>query len=253
MFAYTRAASRKIMGDIERLAFALSTISQLFSVGYLLYILLFGEGIFAIRVGLLALSALYLLFFLVATAYSVKRKLKKQVKFAYVWSRRLVKLFNLGVIIYGFASSAHTSFSLLLVAFFIVSWALDLVIGILSFVLSAWLRLFFIGVETDLEEFKETVAAPFTATGNFFKRMTGKEIVERQAYQKSEQQLLLDSMVEAEKTQREKERQRILQKRREDKLDAKAQKKADKKAAKAVKKELRRIHTPSVITEEEEV
>lgn len=229
MFDYTRAAARKIKQDIDKISLGLSISTQLLSIFYIFYILLFGRGIFAVKLTLLILTVGYFIFFCLATAYSIKKELRRNVKLVFQWSRRAIKLVNLGMIIYGFANAEHSTFSLLLVAFSILSWGLDVIIGVLSFVLSTWLQLFFTGIETDLEEYKKKVTAPFTATGNFFKRMTGKEVTEEKPPQTKTQQFL-SKMVSAERGER-------------------ALKKQQAKEEKLAKKKAKRNHTPSVSEE----
>ncbi len=237
MFDYTRAAGRKIKKDIDNLSLGLSIVTQLFSILYLIYILFFGSGNLAVKICLLVLSVGYFLFFCIATAYSFKKALRRKIKLSVQWSRRLIKIVNLGIIIYGFANAEHTSFSLILIAFSILSWALDLIIGIISFIMTAWLQLFFTGVETDLEEFKQSITAPFTATGNFFKRMTGREVVVEEKPEPNERQRLLNEMVFAEREAKANAKEQSRLERAEKKLQAKLDKKTEKQERKEEKKE----------------
>ncbi len=236
MFDYTRAAGRKIKQDIDSIALGLNITTQIFSIVYLIYLLICGSGLFAVKLILLLIASGYFAFFCIATAYSMKKQLKRKVALTFQWSRRAIKLVNLGIIIYGFANAEHTSFSLLLIAFSILSWALDLVIGVISFILTSWLQLFFTGIETDMEEFKKTVTAPFAATGNFFKRMAGKEIVEEEKPEPTAKQKILFDMVSEERETRANKRMEMAQER----LERMAQAKQERKAQKALLKEEKR-------------
>ncbi len=229
MFDYTRAAARKIRRDVDKIALGLSISTQLLSIFYILYTLLFGRGIFAVKLSLLLVTVAYFIFFCFASAYSFQKELRRTIKRIFQWSKRLVKLVNLGMIIYGFANSEQTTFSLLLVAFSILSWGLDVIIGVLSLVLNTWLQLFFTGIETDLEEYKKKITAPFTATGNFFKRMTGKE-VENDPPPQTKTQMFLSKIVSTERQER-------------------ALKKQQAKEEKWAKKKAKRNHAPSVSDE----
>ncbi len=233
MFDYTRAAARKIKQDIDKIALGLSISTQLLSILYIFYVLLFGSGSFAVKLALLFVTVAYFVFFCFATKIELKKRKLRKVKLAFQWSKRLIKLVNLGMIIYGFANAEHTTFSLLLVAFSILSWGLDVIIGILSFVMTTWLQLFFTGIETDLESYKTKLATPFTATGNFFKRMTGKEVEVEQS-NPTKQERILTEMVITEREERALEKQR---------------KKEERRMEKIAKKKIRRNHTPSVLNE----
>ncbi len=240
MFDYSRAACRKIKKDIDGISFALNIVTQTLSLAYLAYILFFGSGLFPVKLTLFVLSAAYFAFFLIASAASLKKGLKRRVKLIFQWSRRLIKIFNLGVIIYGFANAEHTSFSLLLIAFTILSWGLDLIIGIISFILTSWLQLFFIGVETDMDEFKKSVTAPFTATGNFFKRMVGKDVVEEETPPPTSKHKLLGEMVEKERAKRASDKLQAVFERKQKRLDEKLEKKQAKKDEKLAKKQAKK-------------
>lgn len=230
MFDYTRAAARKIKQDIDKIALGLSISTQLLSILYIFYVLLFGGGSFAVKLTLLLITVAYFVFFCYATKNGLKKRHLRKVTLAFQWSKRFIKLVNLGMIIYGFANATYTTFSLLLVAFSILSWGLDVIIGIISFVMTTWLQLFFTGIEADLEEYKKKITAPFTATGNFFKRMVGKEVEVEQPNPTKQEQLLTEMVM----TEREK---RALEKQR---------KKEEKRMEKLAKKKAQRNHAPSI-------
>ncbi len=242
MFDYTRAASRKIKKDIDNLAFGLSITTQLFSILYTVYVLLFGGGLLGVKIALLVLTVGYFVFFCAASSYSLKKEMRRKIKLVFQWSKRLIKLVNLGVIIYGFANAEHTTFSIILLAFSILCWGLDLIIGIISFIITAWLQLFLTGVESDLEEYKAKItnSLPF----KLFGKKSAVEEVEETPPSPTNNQILLDKMVDKERIAREEKRQRAIERQallkrqaKEDKINRKKEQKAQKSAEKAAKKE----------------
>ncbi len=230
MLNYTRAAGRKIGKDLRMISTGLSIAAQLLSIVYLFYIVLFGSGIFAIKLTLLILSFAYFLFFCIATAYSAKKELKRKITLFYQWSKRAIKIVNLAVIIYGFANAEHTTLSLMLLSFSILGWALDLVIGVISFVCNAWLQLLFEGIEADVEEIKK----PITSAQNFFKKVTGQAVPDPAAPTKNRE--MLNDMVAKEREEKAIEKQQAKLEQLKLRVQAKQEKRAKKLQAKEEKK-----------------
>ncbi len=239
MLDYTRASVTKIRRDIHQMSIAATVVAQLFSICSLIYILIKGEGIFAIKLALLLLTSGYFLFYCITTAYTERRhkRMKKQVKAAFLWSRRTIKIVNLAIVIYGFVGAAHTPLSLLMFTFSAFSVVLDIAFGVLSFIIEGWTQLVIDGVEYDVGKLVNTFKP-----SNIFGRLLGKEEPEPEL---TPNQKLLDKIVQQKKTERA-EKQAT---EKANKLSAKAQKKADKLAAKQAKKKSKRIPAPDLLEE----
>ncbi len=247
MLDYTRAAGRKIWRDIKCISLGLNLTTLVFSIIYLLYVLVTGTGIFAVNLSLLILSFAYLGFFCFTLSYGTKKELDRKVKIAFRWSKRLIKLYNLGVVIYGFAAAKeHTTVGVLLTVFLIVCWILDLIAEIASYVFNSWWKLMYAGLEADIEK----VTTPVTATKNFFKKLTGQEVEEKPA--PSKRRVFLDKMVEEERVEKQNKKleeafleQQKKQMREERRQAEKEERKAEKRAAKEAKKASKRVPAPT--------
>ncbi len=239
MLDYTRASITKIRADLHKLSLIAAFSSQLLAMFSLLYILIKGEGIFAIKLTLLIVTAAYFVFYC-ATVYMTEhrhKQLKSKVKFAFQWSRRVIKVVNLAIVLYGFIGAEHTPFSLLMFTFSAFGVVLDVSLGLISFVVEGWVQLIIDGVEYDVEK---TINAFKPAT--LFGKLLGKE---QEAVELTANQKILDKIVQKEKLKKNIAKEE----KREQKKEEKAMKKAEKKEAKAAKKKTQPIPTPDVLEE----
>ncbi|MBQ8659058.1 MAG: hypothetical protein IJ506_07965, partial [Clostridia bacterium] len=177
MLDYTKTALKQAIDDFKKAFFVLKVATQIVYIAYLIYALISMSGLWVVNGILLALSLGYFFFFLFATAWGRSpdgKKMTKRVTAFYVWSKRLVQLFNLGVAIYGLCYTATNVnvFAVLMSALMIVGWVLNLVFEIVQKFVGAKIGLVIAGLEADIEN----VTKPVRTVGNFFKKMTGKEI-----------------------------------------------------------------------------
>ena len=174
MFDYSRSVFVKTINDLKNIAFFSALSLQLFQLAYLIYALCIGSGIFVANVILLALTIAYLGFILYIHWNTIAKKTKKILNNIYHWSKRLIKLFTLGVSVYGLyitASETVTAKSLLsiiLLVFMIIAWILELLFSILIIVLENRKDLFFNAMKMDIE--------PILKAKSFFDKITGKEV-----------------------------------------------------------------------------
>lgn len=207
MFDYTGAAFKKIKTDFERLLYAFQVLSQLVYIGYLIYALIVAKDYLWANIILLTLSVAYFVFFLFATKGKLKtdKTAKTIVDRIYKHCKRLVKLLTMGLTVYAFCLTANhvTPISLLFIAFMIVGWVLDLVFYIILRIFIDRFELIAAGLQADFEP----VTKPVTTVGNFFKRLTGKEVSpERKPTKK---RLFLDKKVAQAREEKRKEKQRV--------------------------------------------
>ncbi len=174
MIEYTKAAANKIYHDLKLLSRALNILAQVFSIFYLSYTTVTGHGLLAVNLILLAISVAYLIFYCATLQADKKNKrLKSSVWTAFKWSKRLVKLVNLGVAIYAYCGAKEkTMLNLLFLLISVGLWLLDLLLELTVRLVKYWGSLLKEGIEADIEAMK----APVTNAGNFFKRLVGKEV-----------------------------------------------------------------------------
>ena len=125
-----------------------------------------------------------------------KANLKKTAKRIFQWCKRLIKLYTLGVTLYGvYFTAQNVSFiSVLLSAFMAVGWVLEFVFYVVCRVLEIRVKFLIEGLEADVAQ----IMQPVKTVSNFFKKMTGKEIEPEKPQTKNQQ--LLQQLVEEEKT-----------------------------------------------------
>ncbi len=164
MLEYTKAALKKTVERLQRLDFYRSVITQLIYIAYLSYALLVDLGVKLANAILLPLSIAYFFFYIIAYIRMAKRKLKKRVKRIFKHSKRLVKIFALGVLIYGIITAAYEVRPLtLFFTFMMAMGVLTQIVFELLFRFIKWkAKTFFQTLEQDF--------APFASIKNLFKR-----------------------------------------------------------------------------------
>ncbi|MBQ9113610.1 MAG: hypothetical protein IJY05_01665 [Clostridia bacterium] len=244
MFDYTKTAINKIVADFKKFSYRFNIGAQIVYIAYLIYALIANTELWIINTILLALSAIYFIFFLVATAKDASKTLKKRVKTVFKRCKQVVKFFTLGVMLYGiWQTSTHVDpLSVILTALMIVGWVLQILFEIILVFFLNKANFVWEAVQADKDEFVK----PAKSVGNFFKRITGREIEEEKEPTKN--RLLLDGMVEEyreKKIEEKKEKKRAKKEaQRQAKLTAKQKKKEEKIAKKAVKKKNKRVPAP---------
>ncbi len=231
MLEYTKAAGKRVWRNLKAIRFLFNVITQVFYIGYLLYAIKTDRGNFYVNLVLFLLSVAYFGFFSIAILYSVRRQLKRRVKLVFQWSKRLIKLVNLGIMVYALAYTTETSaVNLIMTAFLCLCWISDLTVEILSILFRAWWRLVLDGLESDWQK----MTKPLRSVKSFFRRATGKEVEEEPAPTKN--QIFLEELIEEERVERENQRLENEYLARKKKQEEKQRKREAKQAKKANKR-----------------
>ena len=203
MLTYTKAAGKKILQDLQKIALVCSVVTQLFYIFYLLYATWNDIGVFYIDLVLLILYCAYFGFFLYNHNFGKKKEIALTVKSIFKWSKRLIKLVNLGIMIYGivYTATKPDALSIVLTALVAILWLVDLLLEIAVKVIKSWWQLFLEGIQADLE----VITKPVNTVSNFFKKVTGKEVEEPSPPTK--RRLLLNRLVE--KVKRDKREKKL--------------------------------------------
>ena len=202
MFDYTKAAFKKIVDDFKKIDFARSIITQGIYMAYLIYAICIQSGVLGVNIALLTLACAYFGFFLYMKTRGVQKQVKKLVQKIYKWCKRLIKLFNLGVMIYGLSITAShfTALSLILAALMIVGWVLEILFEVVFRFFVNKAKFIMEGMEADYKN----LTKPVKTVGNFFKKLTGKKVEEEPEPTKN--RIILDKMVAQERAQKENDR-----------------------------------------------
>ena len=176
MLDYTRGVFSKTIDDLKRLTFLFSLALQIFQIGYLIYALCVGAGIQIANIILLAVSALYFIFILYTHRCTIAKETEKLLKGIYRWSKRFIKLFTLGVSVYGLVITAsepvtvHSLISIVLLLFMVIAWILDVLFSLVIIIVERRKDLFFDALKMDLE--------PVLKAKNFVDKIRGREVEE---------------------------------------------------------------------------
>lgn len=151
----------------------------------------------------------------------------------YKYCKLLIKIYPLALTIYGlYQTTEKVSFlALLLICFMMIGWILQIVFEVFGAIFTNRFALIMDGVKADVEEIKR----PVTAVGNFFKKITGKEVETPQEPTKN--QLKLREKVEQFRAER-KEKRELKKQEYKAKKAAEKQEKIDKKAAISIENKL---------------
>ena len=240
MLDYTQAAGKKILSDIQKISLVCSILTQLFYIFYLIYAIWTDTGIFYANLPILVLSCAYFAFFCYHQTYGATTTLAKKLSVSFRWSKRVVKLFNLGVMAYGifYAASAPNPLTVILMAVMAILWIADLLLEFAVKLVKSWWELFVEGVQADLE----IITKPVGAVGNFFKRVTGKEVEE--SAPPSKKRLFLEGLVQ--ETREEKQEKKLEEKylRKKAKQEKAERKKQEKQLRKEAKKSIKSLPAP---------
>ena len=257
MFDRTKHLLIQTINDVKSIAKFFTIFVQIVYMAYLVYAIIANTGIRAVNGVLLLLALAYFIFYLVVSETvkvtnkderkEARSKLKKARRF-YQRSKILINVFPLGVSIYSICLTASdlNPFTLLSTVFMIFSWALQIFIQIVVSVVEKRYHLFEEAFAADVNDIKEPFTKPIRETGNFIRRVFGKEEVPTpEKAEPSKALLKIEEALESKKQAQLEERAQAKQKRREVRQAKRAEKKRFKTSAKK-EKELLKTNTSSV-------
>ena len=133
---------------------------------------------------------------------------KKVVATVFKNAKRIIKLYTLGIAVYGVFTTVSTELnplSLLLCCFMIVGWVLSLVFDVAIKIIESRFGLVGEAIQADVDN----LLKPARSVGNFFKKMTGQEVEPEREPTKNI--LMLDKKIEERKEAQQKEKAAILE------------------------------------------
>jgi hypothetical protein len=226
------------MNDFKKLLYVIEIVSNVFTIAFLLYSIIAGNGYLWANIPLLVLTGGFFLFFLIVTRgkyyYNDNPRLTKKVRKIIKYGKRTIKTATLGISVYSFflLGSKATVWNAILTALMVIGWVLQVVFDIVVHVIESYIELVKAAVETDIQN----LLKPVNSVGNFFKKMTGQEVEptpEPTKTQLKQRSVLEKTMVISR--QRKAEAQERKQRLKEKKENEKHKKQADKTAIKAEK------------------
>ena len=174
MFKYTREAVNKIIDDFKILSKVFKYTSEVVTVTYLIYSLIAKVGNFYANIILLGLFIGYAIFDFVVSDEGNKF-VKKVVKRTVNWTKIMIRAFTLFVLIYSIytATTNATPTTIILATLMIIVWVLQVLLELVIMVVEDEKDLVLAGLKKDIDDIKR----PVTDVGNFFRRVTGQEVV----------------------------------------------------------------------------
>lgn len=169
MIDYTKVAVKKIFDDFKHFVYLFQVCVYILYTLYLIYAIITQSGILAVNIILLVFSLAYLIFFIVYNQRKQKNKtLKKVITEIFKWSKRAIKLFTIGVALYGvYETSKNVNpLSVVLSALMVVGFVFDLLFDLIIRFVSKRIHFVYEAIQADVE----TITKPFTAVKSFFKR-----------------------------------------------------------------------------------
>ncbi len=228
MLDYSIVAGQRVWQQIKRISLVFNIVTQILSMLVIAYITFTGGGFLPLNIGLLVLSAAYFVFYCVTVNEKKQKALRQKVKTFFKWSKRAIKLVNLGVMLYALVSNdSPTALDIVLLCFSLGCWVLDILFEIASIIVKGWGELMLEAVKADVE----TITAPFNATKNFLRGLTGKDD-DPPPPPPTKRRILLDRLVAERKAE-------LARKRQEQRLELSQMKEAARTAAADLKKAIK--------------
>ena len=246
MFDYTKAAISQTIDDLKKVFYFVGLGTQVVYIAFLVYSLIVGSGIFFINLALAALSLGYLIFYLIVTKFGKDpdakecKRLRKTGKEAMKWTKRSLRLVTICIaFVEIFSTQTPDTLSVVLTAFMLVGWILEIVFDLIVKILTSRYRFIMDGLELDIDE----ITKPFKNVGNFFKKMTGQEVAPEKELNKNQLFLKEKVLVSREERQIKKQNEKIRKKQeaKELKKSTKAERALLKEADKKQKAEQKRL------------
>lgn len=230
MLDYTKVAVNQIEKDVKTISFVASVVTQLIYIAYLVYTLFAKTGIFWVNLVLLVLSVAYTAFYIYATKQEMKNGVKRTIRMVYKRCKQLIRLYTLGIMVYGLCLAADNAspLSVVFAVLMLVSFVADILIELFAKYFVSRTDLLLEALKADFE----SATKPVRTVGNFFKKLTGNEPIEEEP---SSARQNLDKQVEelrGERKNKKLEMKYLLAKR---KAEIKAKKQAQKQALKEEK------------------
>ena len=199
MLDYTFAALGKTIDDFKRLQFGFNVSVQAAYIFYLIYAVVFGAGILALNIVLLALSVTYFVFFLITQSREKKnKKLGRAVKTVYKSAKHVIKIFTLASAIMSICIDKDevTPFAIMFVALMVVGFILQVIIDVSVAIVSAKIDFF---KEALIADYEETIKKPIDEIKHkvlFWKKE------EPQVIEKNKNRVALDALVEENRAEK---------------------------------------------------
>ncbi len=202
MLDYTIVAGQRVWRSIRRISLTFNVLTQIVSILVLVYTIVMKSGLMPVNVTLLVISSLYFIFYCATVRKGKRKRVHKRVKIFFKWSKRGIKLVNLGIMIYALVCAKDpTPWDIAMPCASMGMWVLDIAFEIAAKVVKGWGELMFEAVKADVD----SIIAPFSATTNFLRGVSSEESALASA-KPSKERLMLDDLVAVRKAELKKKK-----------------------------------------------
>ena len=205
---HTKAAFRLIGEELKTFAFIANLIAQITMLGYLTYNLITSSGLWYINLALLVISLVYFTFSIITRVKEVQKKTQAEVKRALKWTKRVLKLYPIGIALYSLflATSNLTPIALISPIVITVAWLLDIIINVLYLIIEARATLIMDSLAEDFQR--------WPVVGNW-----ARQLANNQDNEPNEKMDVIREMAAAEKAEWDEAIQRKKEEKREERRE----------------------------------
>ncbi len=152
-FINSRAALFKVYNDLKRFIYAFNIATQAIYIAYLIYAIIVGTGILFANIALTALSAGYLVFYVIKIIKQVETKNNsaETIEKTYRWTKISLKALTLGATLYGIhiATSRATTPAVILAVFTTIAWVMSVLFELVRYLFENYFELISSAVKKD--------------------------------------------------------------------------------------------------------
>lgn len=152
-FINSRAALFKVYNDLKKFIFCFNIAAQSVYIAYLIYAIIVGTGILFANITLIALSAGYLVFYIVKIVKHIKTKNNavETIEKTYRWTKIAIKAFTLGATLYGIhiATVRATTAAVIFAAFTTITWVMSVLFELVRYLFENYFELISSAVKKD--------------------------------------------------------------------------------------------------------
>lgn len=217
MFDYTKATIHQIINELRLSISVIGKLTKIATIIYFIYAIFAPSGYLFANIILGTFALAHFIFELITADKQDKKtkKTKTLIKHIHTWCEIGVKVITLGLIFYSLYFSIVTpSFvSLLLAGLMAIGWILQVFIEIITLIIESKWQLLAASLQADTKG--------ITEVGNFFKKITGDEVVDTSINERTMKKLNNNVAVWKAHKKQEKEEKKRLKKERKERVKAK--------------------------------
>ena len=199
MFNYTKTAIDIIVNDLKRIYFVFNILLLSLYIGYLVYAITSPIGNRIINGVLLALSCIYLAFFVITHGRSdtSAKRIKKNTRRVYAWTKIAINTFTVAIASYGIYTTVDNvkPAAVVMLVLMVLGWLMSVMLQAAIYFIDSRAHLVIEAIKAD----KEATLKPITSVTTAVKKLVGKETPKKEPNRLRQ---FLDERVEKKKAKK---------------------------------------------------